>query len=128
MNLPKSLNRNIYTGIFVMLLFSSCVHLYKNTFDVIGSVHGIRDSVVYFTLRSSRDSLIRTDTIMVREGGVFEYTGKVRDSLRVTLTIPSHQGNTHGNLSFTLFNTNYLIHGDADSISSARIHSGSDEE
>ncbi|HUX84700.1 MAG TPA: hypothetical protein VMV20_05670 [Chitinophagaceae bacterium] len=106
----------------------SCIHLDHPRFDVIGRIRGIRDTVVYFTLLNHQGALVRSDTVPVREGGVIEYTGKVKDSLRAILTLPSLQSESSGNLSFELLNTNYLIHADADSINKAVIHSGNDED
>ncbi len=115
-------------ALFALFMAPSCIHLAAARFDVIGRIRGIRDSVVLITLLDHHGTLVRVDTVRVREGGVIEYTGKVKDSLRAILRVPSTQTGKNGKCSFELFNTNYLIHGDADSISKAMVHSGNEED
>lgn len=106
------------------VFITGCIHLSRNTFDVLGQFRGIRDSVLYFSYQPSGSSLIRTDTVLVREAGLFEYTGRVSAPRMITIVLPSRKNYPGSQLKFMLYNTNYLITGNADSLDSSRVRQG----
>lgn len=118
MKLPGNLT------VFSMLIFSACIHLYRDTYDVIGQFSGLKDSIVLISYQSPGSSETKTDTLRVKQGGVIEYTGRVHVPRMVTLRIPSMKQSPAGSLHFLLTNTNYLITADADSLNKAVVNSG----
>ncbi|HVB03619.1 MAG TPA: DUF4369 domain-containing protein [Chitinophagaceae bacterium] len=111
-----------------LLLFTpflgGCIHLSHHTFDVIGQFKGIRDSTLYFSYRLPGSAVTRTDTVPVKEAGVFEYSGRVSTPLLVTICFPSRPQGLHNRIRFQLYNTNYLISGNTKSPDSSRIREG----